>query len=234
MKKLVALFLMLALTLGVSAMAEDLGVQVIGENKTDVVATLDDLQSGVVVEIPGYAEVTVTKYAVQDCIMVRKPGVLGYICRLNGSSSSQYIEAYGKNFSFTTKVECTLHSSNKEYPYICTEWVGHYESKSQAEYALLYIDVLNTTSMPVNFIENCQVKVIYDDTAEFAGWVRQRNEDLNQCDWIDAKDNFAVDPYYIGHYVFGCTLPNTVIERDAPMRMEITIGDIEMTYHIRK
>ena len=39
---------------------------------------------------------------------------------------------------------------------------------------------------------------------------------------------------YTGIFVFGCTLPNSVVESKAPLRIEINLGGNELTYNIRK
>lgn len=45
---------------------------------------------------------------------------------------------------------------------------------------------------------------------------------------------FAAGPMYTGHYAFGCTLPNAVVNSKKPLRMVITIDGNELTYNIRK
>ena len=106
------------------------------------------------------------------------------------------------------------------------------------------MDILNLQLAPVNFLEQAEVKVVYDDTYEFAGWCYQYNydntfsdseqtQDANTQFVINPADQFAISPMYTGHYVFGCTLPNSVIESDSPMRMEIKVAGNELTYNIR-
>ena len=51
---------------------------------------------------------------------------------------------------------------------------------------------------------------------------------------VNPADQFLIDPMYAGHYVFGCTLPNAIINSTAPLRMEIRLGENELTYNIRK
>ena len=114
------------------------------------------------------------------------------------------------------------------------------------------MDILNTTTKSMNYLADCTVTVIFDDTYEFAGWCYQQNynnatykdiyrggveEDKGKqnVNWvIDEADNFVIDPMYKGHYVFGCTIPNASVESKAPLKMIITIDGNEITYNIRK
>lgn len=112
-------------------------------------------------------------------------------------------------------------------------------SGDEADYALLKVDILNTTLKDKNYIASCEVKVVYDDVYEFAGWFGQYDWDL----WSDNDDKdclianediFAIKPMYVGHYCFGSTLPNAVVNGKAPLKMIITIDGNEITYNIRK
>ncbi len=117
-----------------------------------------------------------------------------------------------------------------------------YNSGAEAEYALFNVDILNTTLTSKDYIASCNVKVVYDEVYEFAGWCYQYNWDNRdrgssmspKTSPIHPADNFAISPMYIGHYVFGCTLPNSVVESKAPLKLIITIDGNEITYNIRK
>jgi len=119
---------------------------------------------------------------------------------------------------------------------------GSYNSGADAEYALLRMDITNTALKAHNFLSACEVKVIYDDLYEYAGWFHQYNynnppgygHNWNITNVIHANDRFTVEPMYTGHYCFGCTLPNAVVDSKAPLQMIITIDDNEITYNIRK
>jgi len=130
---------------------------------------------------------------------------------------------------------------------------GHYSyywSGKEAEYAILSIDILNTTTTSKEYLANCEVKVVYDDVYEYGGWFYQRNynnssseyyfdmdadKNSQNLNWvINPADQFSIDPMYQGHYVFGCTLPNAVVSSKSPLKMVITIDGNEITYNIRK
>lgn len=228
MKRYFVLALIVAILASVTvAAAEDLGVQVIGGSSPEMMPiTLDDIQLETMVEIPGYAELTPTSWDIQDCFFQRKKDVLETIYVYDFSGTD-----YNKGIDHT--IECDKHRTD-EYKFYSEDWLIHNESKTQAEFALLFMDILNTTSKTVDFGKNITVKVVFDDNIEYQGWYRQRNFDLNICTWLDPENNFPIDPYYIGHYVFGCTLPNSVVESDKPLRMEISIDGNDITYNVRK
>ncbi len=111
---------------------------------------------------------------------------------------------------------------------------GAYESGSEADYALLRIDITNTTLTSKNYLEAVTVKAVYDDVYEYAGWSHQYDFNHSQDKVIHTKNWFSIDPMYQGHYAFGCTLPNAVVTGSKPLRLEIKIDENELTYHIRK
>jgi len=117
-----------------------------------------------------------------------------------------------------------------------------YVSGQDAEYAMLRADVTNISTTSRDFLAQCSVKVVYDDKYEYEGWYDQY--DYNHYIYYNSTDateivtetegRFAIDPMYDGHYVFGCTLPNKVVDGKAPLRMEIELDGNDITYHIRK
>lgn len=234
MKKILAMLLALSLLLGCSAAMAEMGVQVIGgENTSTQPVSLDDVQLKSTVEIPGWGDITPLSFDVWDCVMVRKPGMLGTISCYDHSGSYIRPDGYDEYYCFKLKIECANHAVDG-YPWWSEDFVTHYESGTQADFAFLTMDILNTTTGKVDFLKDCSVKVIFDDTVEYAGWSYQCDMDLNRCTWISSENNFVIDPYYAGHYVFGCTLPNAVVNSKKPLRMEITIDGNEITYNIRK
>lgn len=222
MKKFFSMLIVLSILLGCSAaLASDLGVQVIGGSDAESIpVSLDDVQIDSSVDIPGWGEITPTLYRVQDCFLQRKKGV------------SDEIYAYLTNSG--GNIKCSKHYEDQRYTYYSDYEVAHYESKTEADFACLFMDILNNTSKPKNYGKDVTVKAVFDDNIEYQGWFRQRNSDLNLCKWIDPEDNFSIDPYYVGHYVFGCTLPNTVLNSTKPLRIEISIDGNEITYNVRK
>jgi hypothetical protein len=233
MKRTLSVLLLLSLLLACSpAMAADMGVQVIGGNAVSESVSLDDVKLEATVEVPGWGDVTPLTFSVQDCVMIRKPGQLLRNWRYS-SKGSHSPEDRNSSFKFNLEVTCKEHGDEK-YPWYCEDWVTHILSQSQADFAILRMDILNTTPEKKDYLKECSVKVVFDDSIEYAGWCYQINEDLNAPQWIDNSDNFVIDPYYAGHYVFGCTLPNAVFTSKKPLRMEITIDGNEIIYNIRK
>lgn len=122
-------------------------------------------------------------------------------------------------------------------------------SGNEAEFAWLKADVQNLQKIGANFMNDISIKVIYDDEYEYNGWVRQFNYDYSKTEiyrykdttpigWpvcLSPADEMPIDPMYKGHYAFGCTLPNFIVEdRKSPLRMVIKLGENELTYNIRK
>ena len=210
MKKLLLVMLVLAMVLGSSAaLAVEMGVQVIGgpETETEPVS-LDDFKLNVDAEIEGYGILNGTEFAYKD--------QLGYY-------RSGRTEVYYYN--------------------------DFYHSGNEADFALLKMDITNTSTKPHDFLATCEVKVVFDDVYEYGGWFYQYNynnktaksndsgEDSQKqnTNWvINEADQFAIDPMYQGHFCFGCTLPNAVVNSKAPLKMIITMDGNEITYNIRK
>jgi len=213
MKKCFSLFLVLSLLAFASAaFAEGLGVQVIGGTDTGFEpAKIDNLELNTEAEIKGWGAVTATGFEVQD-------GLGHYLMG-----------------------EHTFDTFSTPYDY--------YWSGDEAEYLVLYADILNTRTVPVDFLENAVVKVVYEDYYEFGGWGFQRDYH-NKTDRYSYKleadkgsqntrfaiapeDQFKINTLYQGHYIFGCTVPNAVVDGEGPLKMVITIDGNEITYVIR-
>lgn len=109
-----------------------------------------------------------------------------------------------------------------------------YSSGEEADYAILKMDILNDTTAARNYLSSCEVKVIYDDVFEFGGWCYQYDWDHYKEYARMGEDQFPINPMYAGHYCFGCTLPNAVVNSEKPLQMIITIDGNEITYNIRK
>jgi len=216
MKKILSMLLVLSMLLTASAaLAEGMGVQVIGgpETETEPVS-LDDIKLNASAEIEGYATITPTSFAFVDLLGTYRAG----------KTAPRYSNGYDSE----------------------SEW---YKSGAEAEYAVLKIDFLNTAMTPKDFLSQYEVKVVFDDKYEYAGWGYQYNYNnstekhsnfgqssgCQNTEWVINKaDNFAIDPMYEGHYCFGCTLPNAVVNSKLPLRIVITIDGNEITYNIRK
>lgn len=210
MKKILSMLLVLSMLLSVSAaLADGMGVQVIGGPATESEpVSLDDFKLNTEATIDGYGILLATEFVFKD--------QLGYY-------------RSGRTDVYNTD--------------------DFYYSGNEADYALLKMDITNISTKPRDFLTSCEVKVIYDDVYEYGGWFYQYNYNNGTYDssksgedrkkqntnWvINQADQFAINPMYQGHYVFGCTLPNAVVNSKAPLRMVITIDGNEITYNIRK
>lgn len=208
MKKMTILAALLLAMLCVSTAWAEMGVQIIGGPAVETEpVSLDDFKLNADVKIDGYGVLCGTSFEVAD--------KLGYYRQ---GRTELY---YGDNL--------------------------YYKTGREAEFVILRMDILNTTTNDKDYLGNCEVTVVCDDTYTYAGWCYQSNfdnktnsysepDDKNQnTRWaINKADNFAIKPMYEGHYIFGCTLPNAIINSKLPLRMEIKIDDNEIVYHIRK
>ena len=240
MKKVLSLILaaMITLTLGMAG-AEDLGVQIIGGDETAVESLyLEDAQIGASYRIDGYAIVNLLSFDYYDCFAQYDKDCSGN----NDHASNSGLGA------------SAVYWDNGSWFHQHAHWN---DSGTNADFAWLLVDLVNLQKKDIAFIKDISVKVIYDDEYEFAGWVRQFNHDYRTTIFrkdydgkyyiVETADknylsDYALDPaneepigqMYTGSYVFGCTLPNYVVEGKESLRMEIKLGSSEMTYHIRK
>lgn len=242
MKKILSMLLVFSLLLGCSTtMAEDLGVQVIGNGDVAYEAmSLDDLQCGVSYSIDGYARITPVSFEIVDCFAQFKGGEAGNLGQntwANTSGSpSEFVRAKDKSAFWYMK------------------WM---ESGTNADFCMLLINITNLTKNSINYADISSVKVIYDEDYEFEGWIRQYNSDYHadvyrydgpqySSSWntwptpylkvpvIAPTDVETIGMMYTGSYFFGCTLPDEVYKDDKPLRMEINLGENQLTYNIRK
>lgn len=230
---LVAFLLALLCTCG--AMAEDLGIQIIGgpDVKTQPL-TLDDLQLGQMYTIDGYAQITPQEFLFADFFGQYEKDAdysnVGYWYRV---SENVYFEESGAKGDYGRYAHDSV-------------WV---ESGSNAEFGWFQLDIVNLKKTSINYFEEASVKVVYAEDYEFAGWIRQVNFDYTDKAYryggpetvcgtyavLNPANVEAVEMLYTGTYIFGCTLPNYVVEdKKAPLKMIIDLGGNELTYHIRK
>ena len=209
MKKLISLFTVLALLFSsCSALAMEVQLLAAPEQEGAEAPSLDNIKVGDSITVDGYAVISPTSFGSQDN--------LGY---------------YGQG------------SSKVKYD----NW---YRSGQDAEFMILRMDLTNLSTRDRNFLENVDVRVIYDDLYEYAGWAWQLNYNnetygdaytygvytkIQNTEFvIDRNDQFPVGPMYTGHYFFGCTLPNAIVNGKAPLRMIISLDGLELTFNIRK
>ena len=114
------------------------------------------------------------------------------------------------------------------YPY----WV---ESGDEAEYLLLYLDIINMAPTKQMFLKEAKVVVTYTNSRgdyKFAGFVRQGGSNHDNYR-IEQKDFTEIDPLYNGYYLCGCAIPNFVVNSEGRIKMEITVGDTVVTWVYR-
>ncbi len=237
MKKWIALVLSLMLLVAMPAMAEDLGVQVIGGDDAPAEPlSLDDMQLGQIYEIEGYAKVIPQSFNFYDSFAQYNEGAAG-----NNEMKGRWVSDARQN-------EILAGVDGNPGMYMQMAWN---DSGTSADFAWLAMDVINAKKQDFNFLEEATVSVFFEDNGdeyEYAGWVRQMNFDFNQAVFrfggydqayaptavVAPVDVSPVGMLYTGNYVFGCTLPNMVVESKAPLRMVIKLGENELTYNIRK
>lgn len=215
MKKTFLTFICILTSLAFCFADNGMGVKVMGnKNNNAEPVSIDNLVVGKEVEIEDYAIVKPTEFGFFDS--------LGYYYK--GKTALRWEENH-----------------------------NYYRSQNEADFAILRTDLTNISLSSKDFTKNCTVKAVFNDKYEYEGWVYQSNfnngggenskydyllvEDKNKQGqrWaIDKADNFAIDPMYKGHYIFGCTLPNAVIESTKPLKMIINLDGNEITYNIRK
>lgn len=110
--------------------------------------------------------------------------------------------------------------------------LGSWSSGPEEDYIILLVDILNTNKQAYDYLKKCSVTAYYDDGYEFSGWA-------GQYDWSKAKDYIAhqitaIKPMYAGHYGFYITLPNSVLNDTAPLKIVVKMDDVEFTYYVRK
>lgn len=246
MKKLWVLAVLALLLVCATAAAEDLGIQIIRPDAERTAMSLEDMQLGTEYALDGYAVVKLREAKIVDSF-----AQFGE----EGDYSVHQKNPYdGK--SDTSYATVFAHSESKlqmnSWSYVDAAWMDSGES---ADFFWLLTDVTNLQKKSVNFVEEATVKVVYQDDYEFNGWIRQivydhmeyQNGDRGLSRYGYDKADYpneivmnpamteSVDVMYTGTYAFGCTLPNYVVEdKKSPLRIEISMGGNELTYHIRK
>lgn len=210
MRKLLFFMLILSLLFGNIAFSEDMGVVIINSSEEKEIAYTDDMLLNIPTEIDNFGTVTPTNFQIVD--------TFGW-----------YRQGYQ-----------TVYDAHNDYDF----------SGNDAEYAILWFDIMNNCYQEIHYLSNynsnVSASVILDDKYSFSGWVGQLNYDYSTSNqgpdagkqnvrWvISDKDQFAIIPMGVGHYMCVCEIPNLAVNGDAPLRMVIRIGDVELTYNIRK
>ena len=224
MKKLFAVMLVLAVVfVAMPACADDSSKM-----------TFDNVTFGKAYKIKGYASVTLLGFKFVDV----------YAQWEDGKASAKLDPHENRKHCVYAKKPV-----NPEGQYLSYVDATFKASGNEADFAWLKADVLNLQKSEAGFMKDIKVQVIYDDEYEYDGWIRQFNYDYGKAEifskdknagligWpvcLSPVDEMSIAPMYKGHYVFGCTLPNAVVEdKDSPLRMEITIGGHKLIHNIR-
>lgn len=109
------------------------------------------------------------------------------------------------------------------------------ESGDDADFALMYLSIINTATTARSFARECEVKLVFDEIYEYGGWIIQAKS-YSDAAWrgLNEADYYAIEPLYEGCYMIGGAIPNYVVNNKKPLAMIITIDGNEMTYNIRK
>lgn len=222
MKKVVALALAAMMLLGAAvAVAEDLGVQLVGgsDDITETVS-LDNMKLETTYTIDGYARVTPRVWQFTDRFYQFEKDHVGDF-RDGGSEGN---------------------NPSNGYYYQYYKYINIMHSGENADFAWFEVDVTNLTKNDIDFTQEAEVMVIYDEDYEFVGWVRMINYDYDTStsggklirSTLDPANSETTPMMYTAHMIFGCTLPNAVVEGKEPLRIEINLGGNELIFHIRK
>lgn len=200
--------------------------------------TFDGVTFGKAYKMKGYASVTLLGFKFVDM----------YAQWEDGKASAELKEYGVWNNDGDTLKRVYAKKPVEKYSTKGYLYANFQDSGEETDFAWLKVDITNLQKTDATFIKDISVKVIYDDEYEYDGWVRQFNYDFSKSEiyryqakttigWpvcLSPVDEIAIKPMYKGHYAFGCTLPNSVIEdKSAPLRMVITMDDHKLTYNIR-
>ena len=232
MKKLATVMLVVVTVLSVScAFADD-----------SEKMTFEDVTFGKAYKIKGYASVTLLGFKFVDMYAQWEDGKAG--------KSGNDVYYYGTDAERGYIYVYTKKTNDPHERGVVYKNCSFIKSENEADYAWLKVDITNLQKVDAAFMKEAKIKVIYDDEYEYDGWVRQFNYDYSKTEvfssnkeagtigWpvcLSPVDEMPIKQMYKGHYAFGCTLPNSVVEdKSAPLRMIITINGHEFTYNIRK
>lgn len=242
MKKLLLWTLLLCMVFPV-ALGEDLGVRtggdavIVEETEESSVCDIDNL----IVDKTAYVD---TRYEVSVAYFEREDAFLEQVQGHDPANFSNTFWYNEKQNSYASQTR-SYHNVAWTYPdgntvYFSDVQLVRHDSGSQADFICLGLAILNKSSAYIDLTQTATVNVIFrggtatGEPIEYTGWIRQCDPDKSLQYPVNPADNFAVGPYFTGYYLFGCTLPNAILENAGPLRMEVTIGDIVLTYHIRK
>ena len=160
-----------------------------------------------------------------DIYLVPAPGSSGLSVRDLKINSDINIPNWGKLTAVSFDVYDKLWSTDYNYPI---------SSGTEANLAVLRVDVTNITGSAKDYIANAEVNVYFDNIYQFEGEARQFDYDISENNYVTEKLRFPIQSWYQGHYAFICKLPNAVMDAKESLYMVIRMDDVELTYAIRK
>ena len=241
MKKLIALIALMITLLSVTAMAEDLGVQIIGAPAAkQQQLTLEDMQLGETYVIDGYAKITPVECMFTD-----------FYAQFNKNANYHATYGYGTPNANWVYGEHTDSDWGDDWHLTEAYWVN---SGLNADYVWLMLDLTNLQKTSVSYDAGATVKVIYRDDYVYEGWIRQVNYDhlkINTTPYdiyrysitsgypkvvvLSTVNSEPIDMMYKGTYAFIAKLPNYIVrDTESPLQMVITLDGNELIYNIRK
>lgn len=242
MKRIIPFVFAIAMAFSaISVSASDLEIVMIGpDSEPAAPMSLDDMQLNTSYTIDGYATVMPVEFLTVDYFAQFGENE-DYGTWHNGDWNIWQVASYG-----------TSDLGWGSWRFNDAVWQ---ESKENAQFVWLAMDITNLQKKTVNYMDELSVKVFYQDDYEFTGWVRQienslisketsdfgvsryggNKEDYPNAIVLNPEKPQNIDMLYTGRFVMGCTLPNYVVnDKKSPLRMEINLGGNELTYHIIK
>ena len=202
--------------------------------------SLDDLQLGPIYSLGNDALMIPQEFLTVDCFA--QFGESG-----DYSTDSLYYTGTDCVFSYADSL-----CKNWDFRYVDAAWC---ESGDNASFLWFRVDMTNTNNEIENLTDLITVQAVYRDEFKFGGWIRQVDYtkfSANTSNGGVTRMGFDNSLYPMqvvmnpskaepagfmttSTYILGCTLPDYVIkDKESPLRLEFTVGEHEMTYHIRK
>ncbi|MDR0928511.1 MAG: hypothetical protein LBM74_02230 [Oscillospiraceae bacterium] len=212
MKKWMAGLLVCALLLGsAGALAADLGVMMPGGANAPTQArpaSLEDMQDGVPIAIPGYGDVMVICSLTYDTISTR-----------------EYIGGVGAT-GYTLQPKTYRSGVDADYATLFIRIVNM--QRAAYDYLPDITDIMFTYDTSYSFI-GWAYQAEASPFAELPGVGDMRFYRV----W-EGDHRKPIEMLYTGYYLIGATLPNMVFETTAPLSVTFKLNGNEVTYHIRK
>ncbi len=111
---------------------------------------------------------------------------------------------------------------------------GSYDGIEKADEIGLYINIINLSLAPKDFLKDVNVIMNYNDQYEINGYWQESKKSGGGTGCVYEKNRSALAPFFEGFFWFGAKVPDYIVNDSKPLRLEITIDDVELTYYIRK